>query len=91
VVIVMLTDGRANVARDGAAGRAQAEADARSAAAALRATGLTSLLIDTSPRPQQGAADLARTMGAAYLPLPHADAAALSRAVVATAGSARAA
>ncbi len=91
VVVVVLTDGRANVARDGTGGRVQAEADARSAATALREIGLTSLLIDTSPRPQPVAADLARVMGAAYLPLPHADATALSRAVVATAGPARAA
>jgi magnesium chelatase subunit D len=39
------------------------------------------LLVDTSPRPQPVAARLAQEMGAVYLPLPHADAVTLSRAV----------
>jgi magnesium chelatase subunit D len=47
----------------------------------MRATGITSLLIDTSPRPRQTARELAGAMGGHYLPLPHADASALSQAV----------
>jgi magnesium chelatase subunit D len=45
------------------------------------------VLIDTSPRPQPAAAQLAEAMGARYLALPHADARAVSAAVrVAMAG-----
>ena len=80
-VAVLLTDGRANVARDGTPGRARAEQDALDAARRLRAAGLACLLIDTAARPQAAAERLAREMGARYLALPHADAAALSRAV----------
>lgn len=87
-VVVLLTDGRANVARDGAPGRARAERDALAAARGLRAAGLTALLVDTSPRPQPAARQLAAELGGPYLPLPYADAAALSRAVRAGAATA---
>jgi len=80
-VIVLLTDGRANVARDGTPGRAGAVADARAAATAVRLAGITALLVDVAPRPRPDARDLAETMGAIYLPLPHADAMSLSTAV----------
>lgn len=80
-VVVMLTDGRANIARDGSPGRERATQDALAAAAALRTCGASTLLLDTSPQPQAGAQALAQCMGAAYLPLPHADARAMSGAV----------
>jgi magnesium chelatase subunit D len=80
-VVVMLTDGRANIARDGTPGRERATQDALVAAAALRACGASALLLDTSPQPQAGAQALAQCMGATYLPLPHADARAMSHAV----------
>lgn len=76
--VILLTDGRANVGRDGAPGRAQAEADACAAARRLRVAGFAALLLDTSPRPQVQGETLAREMGATYLPLPHADAQRLS-------------
>lgn len=79
--IIVLTDGRANIARDGAQGRPRAEQDALGAARQLRAAGVTAVLVDTSPRPGPMAEQFAREMGARYLPLPHADATALSRAV----------
>jgi magnesium chelatase subunit D len=86
-VAVLLTDGRGNIARDGATGRAAGEADALTAARGFRLAGLSAVLIDTSPRPQPAAAQLAEAMGARYLALPHADARAVSAAVrVATAG-----
>ncbi|MET0208290.1 MAG: VWA domain-containing protein [Burkholderiaceae bacterium] len=78
-VAVLLTDGRANVARDGSGGRERATAEAHESARRLRAAGITSLVLDTSPQPQQPARDLAVEMGAVYFPLPHADAASLSR------------
>ncbi len=80
-VIVLLTDGRANIARDGTPGRTQAEEDALASARALRAASITTLLVDTSPRPQPTAARIAEEMRARYVPLPYADANLLSRAV----------
>ena len=79
---VMLTDGRANIARDGAPGREQAGIDALNAAAQLRGLSRASgLVIDTSPRPHRAAAKLADALAATYLPLPHADARQLQAAV----------
>ena len=83
-LLVLLTDGRANVARSGMGGRTQAAEEALSAARALRAAGLGALLVDTSPQPQPTAQRLAAEMNATYLPLPHAGAAMLSAAVQAT-------
>ena len=74
VLAVLLTDGRANVARDGAGGRPQAEADALTSARALSALDVDALLIDTSPQPHPQAVRLAAEMGALYRPLPHAGA-----------------
>jgi magnesium chelatase subunit D len=83
-VIVVMTDGRANVARDGGHGRQQAEADALASARRLRAAGALGVLVDTSPRAQPVARELAAAMDALYLPLPHADARQLSQALAAT-------
>ena len=80
---VFLTDGRANIARDGSPGRARAHADALAAARAWRAAGLGAVWLDTATQPQPQAQALAQTMGARYLPLPHADARQMSRAVMA--------
>ena len=85
-VVVLLTDGRANIAADGTGGRVQAEAEALAAARSMRAAGFTVLLVDTSPRPQETARQLASAMGASYLPLPHAGSAAITGAVLAAAG-----
>lgn len=83
-VIVLLTDGMANVNRLGRPGRAEALQDALASAAELRATGMTVLLVDTSPRSQPQAQALASAMRAVYLPLPYAGPVALSEAVKAT-------
>lgn len=80
-VVVILTDGRANVSRNGQGGRAQAQQDALAAARRLRALGGHTLLVDTSVRPEPAALALAVALGARYLALPQADAALLSRAV----------
>ncbi|HRD75437.1 MAG TPA: hypothetical protein PK264_05790 [Hyphomicrobiaceae bacterium] len=77
-MIVILTDGRANMSRRGAPGRKLALLDAESAASQLRAEGHASLIIDTSPRGNADAAGLARLMGASYNPLPHAEARAIA-------------
>ncbi len=83
--IVLMTDGRANVARDGS-GRSAAETEAQVAAKQLALTGIPVVLVDSSPRPQDKAAQLASAMHARYVALPHADAARLSQAVMAEAG-----
>ena len=77
-----MTDGRANIDRDGQPGRRQG-AGRRDAGGArpARRRAERALLIDTSPQPQPHAAALAQEMGARYVPLPHADAAGVSRAV----------
>jgi magnesium chelatase subunit D len=80
-VIVLLTDGRANVALDGTGGRARAEADAFGAARRLRVQGSAVLLIDTAAQPQASAARLATELRGTDLPLPYAGAAALSQVV----------
>lgn len=80
-IAVLLTDGRANVTRDGRAGRPQAEADALAAARRARVAGVSALLVDTSPNVNPAAQRLAEEIGARYLALPYADAAAISRSV----------
>jgi magnesium chelatase subunit D len=80
-VLVLLTDGRANVALDGSPGRARAEADALTMARHIRAARLSSLWVDTAPLPSAAAQQLAAQMGAPYRALPHAGAAQLSAAV----------
>jgi magnesium chelatase subunit D len=79
--LVLLTDGQANVGRDGSGGRAKAAADATTAARLVRVAGHAALLIDTSPRPNPASRMLAEAMGARYLALPRADAASVSRSV----------
>lgn len=80
-LIVLLTDGRANVSRQGMGGRPQAQADAVASAQALRRAGLGVLLLDSAPQPGGPARTLAEAMGATYLALPHADASTLAKAV----------
>lgn len=80
-VLVLMTDGRANVARDGSTGRAAAAADALAGARAVRAAGVRALFLDTAPRPLPPARLLATEMGARYLPLPYLDAVAISQQV----------
>jgi magnesium chelatase subunit D len=73
-VVVLLSDGRANLARDGSPGRARAHEDALASARAWVPLGVQVLWLDTAPQPQPPAQEVARAMGARYLPLPQADA-----------------
>ena len=77
-VVVLLTDGRANVARDGKGGRTESMRDALDAAAQFRASNLSAVVIDTSPRPEPMARRIADAMGARYVPLPVVDARAIA-------------
>ena len=79
--LVLLTDGQANVGRDGTGGRARAQADATAAAKQVRAAGHAAIFIDTSPRPNPNSRTLATAMAAKYLPLPQADARAVSASI----------
>ena len=85
-IVVLLTDGKGNIARDGKPGRAQAATDALAAAAEMRLRGFSTLLVDTSPQAQDAAKNLAQVMGAQYLALPYAGANTLNQAVRAVAG-----
>lgn len=84
--VLVLTDGRANIALDGRADRAQAGGDAQTMARALRAQGFPGLIIDMGPRPEAGLRALAGVMDAPYLALPRANAARLSGAIGAVLG-----
>jgi magnesium chelatase subunit D len=79
--LVIITDGRANVCRDGMGGRQQAQDEAMAAATLIRAGGCRAILVDNAPRPEPKAKAVAESMGAVYLPLPHVSAQALSSAV----------
>lgn len=78
---VLLTDGRANIGRSGERGRDVARRDAMASSTGLRQLAVSGLVIDTSARPDAASRELARALGARYLPLPRADAATLRDAV----------
>ena len=73
-LVVVLTDGRANIARDGTADRRRAVADAHDIAGLLKEAGIPSLLLDASTRPGPEVADLAAKAGGRYVPMPGGDA-----------------
>jgi magnesium chelatase subunit D len=77
-LVVVLTDGRANIARDGTASRDRAAADAITAARGFATDRITAAFIDTSVRPRPEGAALAAAMGARYVALPVAGAAAMA-------------
>ena len=80
--LVFLTDGRANIARDGTPGRAQAQIDAEQSARMAAQVKVRSLWIDTSPQAREEGQHIAHLIGSYYLPLPHAGAQELSQAVI---------
>ncbi len=73
-LLVVLSDGRANVTLQGLGGRAQAQADAQNWGQQWRSSGHRALWIDTSMQPDAQAQQLAATMGASYLPMPQVQA-----------------
>jgi magnesium chelatase subunit D len=81
--LILMTDGRANIARDGAPGRVQADEDAKAAAKMLGFSGIKSVVIDIAARPRDDARLLAAAMGADYAALPRVDALAM-RSIVTT-------
>ncbi len=79
--IVLLTDGRANIALDGSPDRAKAGSDAKQIARQIRATGTETITLDLGNRPAKFLAGLAAEMDGLYMPLPRADARKVSGAV----------
>ena len=75
--MVMLTDGRANIARDGAPGRPGAERDALMASARFAQQRIPAMFVDTSARGEPVARRVAEAMRARYVLLPAANAKAL--------------
>ena len=79
--VVVLTDGRANIALDGTPDRAAAQADSEQMAQLIHAQNIAALVIDMSKRPQEPLRALSARLGAPYLALPRADAERLTGAV----------
>jgi len=80
-ILVVLSDGRANVTLQGLGGRSQAQMDAQNWGQQWRATGHRALWIDTSMHPDTQAQQLANTMGASYLPMPQVQAQRMAQAM----------
>lgn len=80
-LVVLLSDGRANVTLSGTGGRARAKEDAETVARFLRGARVDSIVVDTSRRADPGLSELADTMGGRYVALPNADARTLSAVV----------
>ena len=70
-IIVIMTDGKANVNLNGVGGRAGAHNDAIATAKELRIKNHRILFVDTSPQPEKLAQELAGVMAAQYFPLPY--------------------
>jgi magnesium chelatase subunit D len=85
-LIVLMTDGRANIGRDGEPGRPKAMQDALDAGRRIRAANVAALAIDTAQigvggKDEAPVRALAEAMTARYIKLPRADAAAINAAV----------
>ena len=70
-LLVMLSDGKANVTLEGLGGRTQAQADAMQWAQQWARLGFASLWIDTAVQPTGHAQELSQAMQARYLPMPY--------------------
>ena len=84
-LVVVLTDGRANVG--GSATQSPQDA-ALASARAFRVSGIPAVFIDCSPRPRPQGAELANAMGARLVTLPRVDAKSVVAAVKAASGGA---
>ena len=80
--LVFLTDGRANIAKDGSPGRPKAMGDAQQSARAASYYSFKSLWIDTSPQARDEGKAMAALLGSMYLPLPNAGANEVSQAIM---------
>jgi magnesium chelatase subunit D len=80
-IVIFLTDGRGNVARDGDGNKVKALEETQSAARFFAAEGFDAMVIDVSPVPHKSARELANAMQATYMPMPRAGAADIARPV----------
>jgi magnesium chelatase subunit D len=80
--LVFLTDGRANIAKDGSPGRPKAMEDSQQSARAASYYSFKSLWIDTSPQARDEGKAMAALLGSMYLPLPNAGANEVSQAIM---------
>lgn len=78
---ILLTDGAANVARDGTKSRSAGTEDALTAAKMVASADYRGMLVDTAARPSNRARELATALDALYLPLPNASAASINDSV----------
>ncbi len=67
--VVLLTDGKANIALDGRPGRPEAAADVKAMAQTLFANGIESFFVDTGPRSSDLCKEIAGDLNARYLHL----------------------
>jgi magnesium chelatase subunit D len=79
--LIVLSDGRANVTLEGEGSRAVAKSQALKLAEQWRATQIQSVWLDTSPRSDPQAQEVAQVMGAKYIPLPLANSQNMANAV----------
>lgn len=72
--LAVLSDGRANITLNGAGDRTKAYQECESLASVARTMNMRSLFLDVGRRPNAKFNDLSKLYGAAYVPLPYADA-----------------
>ena len=77
-VLILLTDGRSNIALNGAANREEATRDATRIANQIARAGIDSIVIDTGRRPETALRQLSASLRGRYVSLPRADARKLS-------------
>lgn len=80
-IMIIMTDGKGNVALNGSHDKAEARDDAQRMAKQVAALGIRSVIIDIARRPRDTARLLAQDMNADYCTLPRADATAMSNLV----------
>jgi magnesium chelatase subunit D len=80
-IIIVLTDGKANITRSGLGNKVTALEETQTAAKLFAAEGFDALVIDVSSEPQKSARALANNMQATYLPMPRASASEIARPV----------
>lgn len=81
-LVILMTDGRGNVGRDGTPGHPDCKEHTEAAASELAESGVQSLLVDVARRPRERGQQLAKAMGGRYLALPFANAETISRSVL---------
>lgn len=82
-LIVLLTDGRANIDRKGEPARPGANLDALDAARQSASSKIATVFVDTAPRPREEGAAIAAAMEARYVALPYVEAGAVRDVVIA--------